>query len=163
MKSRYFLLGMLVAAVALIADQASKWALMDILRLPEAPIDVLPFFRLVMVWNQGVSFGMFADAGDMRRWVLIGVSLTIVCVLLAWLWRAEKPLIAWAIGLIIGGAVGNVVDRGRWGAVADFFYFHYEQFYWPAFNIADSTIFIGVVLLCWDSIVLSKNSDSKAL
>lgn len=147
--------GLLVAVAAFILDQLSKIWIVDHLRLAdiENGIEILPVFRLVMVWNYGISFGMFSDGGDARRWLLIGVALVITTVMLLWMWKSRHGLMSLALGLVIGGAMGNVIDRLRWGAVADFFYFHYEEWYWPAFNIADSSIFIGVVLLCWDSIV----------
>ena len=153
--ARQLRLGLLVAVAAFILDQLSKIWIVDYLRLAdiENGIEILPVFRLVMVWNYGISFGMFSDGGDMRRWLLIGVALVITAVMLIWLWKSRHGLMSLALGLVIGGAMGNVIDRLRWGAVADFFYFHYEEWYWPAFNIADSSIFIGVVLLCWDSIV----------
>lgn len=153
--ARQLRLGLLVAVAAFILDQLSKIWIVDHLRLAdiENGIEILPVFRLVMVWNYGISFGMFSDGGDMRRWLLIGVALVITTVMLLWLWKSRHGLMSLALGLVIGGAMGNVIDRLRWGAVADFFYFHYEEWYWPAFNIADSSIFIGVVLLCWDSIV----------
>lgn len=152
---RQLRIGLLVAVLAFFLDQLSKLWIVDHLRLAdiEGGIELLPIFRLVMVWNYGISFGMFADGGDMRRWLLIGVALAITAVMVVWLWKSRHGMMSLALGLVVGGALGNVIDRLRWGAVADFFYFHYEKWYWPAFNIADSSIFIGVVLLCWDSIV----------
>lgn len=153
---RHLRLGFIYATLVFFLDQASKLWFVDKLRLAEISggIDIFPFFKLVMVWNYGISFGMFSNSDDTsRRWILIGVALIITTFMLVWLWKADKGLLTLGLGLVIGGAIGNVVDRLRWGAVADFFYFHYEEWYWPAFNIADSAIFIGVVLLCWDSIV----------
>jgi signal peptidase II len=153
---RHTRFGLLYAVVAFVADQLSKLWLVDHLRLADYPqgIEVVPFFKLIMVWNYGISFGMFADAHDAtRRWLLIAVAIAITLAMLVWLWRIRTGLLSLALGLVIGGAVGNIIDRLRWGAVADFFYFHYQEWYWPAFNIADSAIFIGVVLLCWESIV----------
>lgn len=153
-------IGLLCAFTAFVADQLSKLWLVDYFHLAEVQggIDVLPFFKLVMVWNYGISFGMFSDDGMGRRWILIAVALAITAIMLRWLWKSRNGLLSLALGLVIGGALGNVVDRLRWGAVADFFYFHYEEWYWPAFNIADSAIFIGVVLLCWESIVNPEKS-----
>ncbi|MGB1540505.1 MAG: signal peptidase II [Rickettsiales bacterium] len=154
-------IGLVMALVTIVLDQLSKWFFLEVMRLPDASIDVLPIFKLVMVWNQGVSFGMFADEGDGRRWMLIIFSLVIVTVLFQWLRRATNWQAAYGLGLVIGGALGNVIDRLRFGAVADFFYFHYEKWYWPAFNIADAAIFIGVVLLCWEGMVSS--GDKKEM
>lgn len=153
--ARQLRLGLIVAVVAFVLDQLSKLWIVDLMHLADnrAGIEILPFFKLVMVWNYGISFGMFADAGDTRRWGLIAVALAITVLMTVWLWKSRHGLMSLALGLVIGGALGNVIDRLRWGAVADFFYLHYEDWYWPAFNIADSAIFIGVVLLCWDSIV----------
>lgn len=150
--SPYFIRGVCLALCIFLIDQLSKYLLVDRLSGGEV-IEVLPFFKLVMVWNYGISFGLFADGGDLRKFLLVGVAAVITLCMLIWLWRARSWLLTFALAFIIGGAVGNVVDRFRWGAVADFFYFHYESWYWPAFNIADSGIFIGVVLLCWESIV----------
>lgn len=143
----------ITSLITLLADQISKWWFIYELRLPDREIILLPFFKLVMVWNYGVSFGMFADKAESQKWLLSGLALAIIAVLLYWLKSAENKLVALAVGLVAGGAIGNVIDRMRFGAVADFFYLHYEDFYWPAFNIADSAIFIGVVLLCWESMV----------
>lgn len=153
---RHLRLGLVVAVVAFLLDQASKLWFVDHLKLAEIEggIEVFPVFKLVMVWNYGVSFGMFSNGDDAsRRWILIGIAAIITLFMLIWLWKSRDRVLSLGLGLVIGGAIGNVVDRLRWGAVADFFYFHYEEWYWPAFNIADSAIFIGVVLLCWDSIV----------
>ncbi len=143
----------ITSLITLLADQISKWWFIYELRLPDREIILLPFFKLVMVWNYGVSFGMFADKAESQKWLLSGLALAIIAILLYWLKSAENKLVALGVGLVVGGAIGNVIDRMRFGAVADFFYLHYEDFYWPAFNIADSAIFIGVVLLCWESMV----------
>lgn len=158
--TRQFYFGLLLALVIFIADQASKFALVDMLiARGHEGIDVLPFFKLVMVWNQGISFGMFSDGGEMRKYLLIGMALVITALMVGWMWRVQTRLLTTALAFVIGGALGNVIDRFRWGAVADFFYFHHGEWFWPAFNIADSAIFIGVVLLCWESIV---NPEKKS-
>lgn len=151
-------IGLIVAVIVFLADQFCKLYMVDGVNIGamEGGIEVLPFFKLVMVWNYGISFGMFADADEWRKFFLIGVAVSITLVMLYWLLKAQNWQSACGLGLVIGGAMGNVVDRFRWGAVADFFYFHYESWYWPAFNIADAAIFLGVVLLCWDSV---KHSD----
>lgn len=149
-------IGIATALAAFLADQASKWYLLavaDIAHRP--PIEVTPFFNLVMVWNQGVSFGMLASHN--QPYPLIALSLIICAFLVRWLWTTSITWVAAAIGLVIGGALGNIVDRLRYGAVADFFDFYIKNLHWPAFNIADSCIFIGVVLLCVDSMVVARN------
>lgn len=154
-----FCLAFALALGGLIADQASKWWMLDKVGIASRPpIEITSFFNLVMVWNKGISFGMFA--GQEAAWFLIIMALVIVAVLLVWLARCRERLIAAAIGLIVGGALGNVIDRLRFGAVADFFDFHLMGYHWPAFNIADSLIFIGVVLLCWDS-MFRAHSEKK--
>jgi len=140
------------AIVLLVADQASKAVLIDLFDgMPGRGMEVLPFFNLVMVWNRGVSFGMFGDSA-LAPWVLVLVSLAIVAGLLIWIRRLEHVWTAIALGGIVGGAVGNVIDRLRYGAVADFFDFHVGGWHWPAFNIADAGIVIGVGMLMLDSI-----------
>ena len=139
-----------VAVLAIAIDQLVKWYCISVLGLNDdgrEPIIVTGFFKLVMVWNYGISFGMLAHPGTYVPWFLKGVALVISGVVA---WLAYKSAYRWeqvAYGLIIGGALGNVIDRVRFGAVADFFYFHIGEHYWPAFNIADAAIFCGVALL----------------
>ena len=141
-------LGLLIALAVLAADQAAKWAALALLAPPAAPIAVTPFFNLVLVWNRGVSFGMFGgqDAAYLP-WVFVALALAIVAFLLTWLRRAPDGLTATALGLVIGGALGNVVDRLRFGAVVDFLDFHVAGYHWPAFNLADAAICVGAGLL----------------
>jgi signal peptidase II len=147
-------LGLGVALAAIVLDQVTKAVLIGYLSGQAGPVVLGPFLDLVMVWNRGVSFGLFnsAAAGDIQRWLLIVLSLGIVALLGAWLWSERDRLLAAALGLIIGGALGNVIDRLRFGAVADFFYFHVGAYYWPAFNVADSAIVLGVGALLYDSL-----------
>lgn len=149
--------GLLLAAVILVADQASKYYMLEILRLPEVGhIPLLaagPFgFDLTMVWNRGVTFGMFAGDSPWTQIVLGAVALVIAAVLLRWMARAETRGIALALGAIIGGAVGNVIDRVRFGAVADFLDAHAWGWHWYVFNIADAAIVLGVVTLVADAL-----------
>ena len=148
-----------MAFVIIVMDQLSKWLMLSVVDIANRPpIEVTPFFNLVMVWNYGVSFGMLSQPGTNVVYFLIGVAFIMVGVLLFWLWRATDRWVASAIGLIIGGALGNVVDRFLYGAVADFFDFHVAGYHWPAFNIADSAIFIGVALLLWDGLFRSTST-----
>jgi signal peptidase II len=145
-KSNYKLLAALYATFVLIVDQVSKWWILENVLSPERPfIEVTSFFNLVMVWNTGVSFGLFSQHN--QPLILIAVASIIVIILLIWLMKNDSKLVAIALGLVIGGAVGNIIDRFRYGAVADFLDVHIGGYHWPAFNIADSSIFIGVVLL----------------
>jgi lipoprotein signal peptidase len=146
-----------MAAAILIADQASKFYMLEILRLPEVRhIPLLaagPFgFDLTMVWNRGVTFGMFAGDEAWTQIALGAVALVIAAILLRWMARAETRGIALALGAIIGGAVGNVIDRVRFGAVADFLDAHAWGWHWYVFNIADAAIVLGVVTLVADAL-----------
>jgi len=150
--NRVVRMGLGLALLVLGLDQATKWWIIETVMLPPRVIPVTPFFNLVMGWNRGVSFGMFNQHGPFNAWIFSGLALVIVGILLVWLWRAEGRLIGAAIGLIVGGALGNVVDRLRFGAVADFLDFHVAGYHWPAFNVADSGITIGAALLLADAL-----------
>lgn len=152
--------GLIIAGLTTVLDQASKWWLMDLLEKAGGPIDLLPVFRLVMVWNPGISFGMFQSATVWAPWALSGLALVIVLVLVRWLVRAETGFVATALGLVIGGAVGNVIDRMVWGKVADFFDFYVGTWHWPAFNIADAAIVIGAAILVLDGLFASRGRDT---
>lgn len=153
LKGQGFIVGLVVALVVLVLDQLSKWLVVTRLVTPEQPVvEVFPFFHLVMVWNHGISFGMFA--AFRQPMVLTAVSVIIVGILLIWLHKNTSMLLACALGLIIGGAVGNMWDRLHYGAVVDFLDFAIAGYHWPAFNIADSAIFIGVVLLSFSSMFM---------
>lgn len=136
----------LLLLLLLAADQASKWYLLHDYNIAErAPVVITSFFNLVMVWNPGVSFGMLAEQD--ARWFLTGLALGISMILLFWLWRTHERMLPWALALIISGAVGNAIDRIQYGAVADFFDVHISGYHWPAFNIADSAIVCGALLM----------------
>jgi signal peptidase II len=143
--------GLGLAAVVLVLDQATKWWMLEVVGIAlRPPIEVTPFFNLVMVWNRGVSFGLFAHEAEVMPYVLSGVAVAISVALFVWLARAERRWIAAAIGLVVGGAVGNVIDRLRFGAVADFFDLHVAGWHWPAFNVADAAIVVGVGMILLD-------------
>ncbi len=152
--------GLLVSLAVLILDQASKFLLIDLMAQHPDGIEVTSFFRLVMVWNPGVSFGMFAG-GEITKWILIGLSLAISAVLVVWLKRVQKTYLAIALGTVIGGALGNIADRFLYGKVADFFDFDLIFMRWPAFNIADMAIVIGVFVLLLENLLFDKNSDKN--
>jgi signal peptidase II len=124
-----------------------------------APVQITPFFNIVTVWNTGISFGMLDDTGYNLTYLLIGVALAITFGLGIWLWREQGRLAMAALALVIGGALGNLVDRVRLGAVFDFLDFHVAGYHWPAFNLADSCVVIGVALLVIDSIVLRSTTS----
>lgn len=146
-------LGLTVAVLLVGLDQLTKWVALDVLDLAARPILVTPFFNLVMVWNRGVSFGMLNSVGELAPWLLSGFSLGVVIGLLFWLRRSEHPLMAIGLGLVIGGAIGNVIDRLRYGAVVDFLDFHLAGYHWPAFNMADAGICVGAGLILVDGLL----------
>ena len=146
-------LGLVIALVVLVLDQLTKWAALDLLDLPARSIAVTPFFNLVMVWNRGVSFGMLTGIAAITPWLLSGLALGVVIGLLFWLRQSAHPLIAVGLGMVIGGAFGNVVDRLRYGAVVDFLDFHVAGYHWPAFNVADAGICVGAGLILVDGLL----------
>jgi signal peptidase II len=156
-------LGLAVAAAALVLDQITKLYFYDLMvEGGSRAIAVLPFFNLVTVWNYGISFGMFNNGSAGPSIIFVVLALAIVVALMFWLRSVSHPLVATALGLVIGGAVGNVIDRLRFGAVFDFLDFHLGGWHWPAFNVADAAISIGVVLLCIDALFLSPRSAKRA-
>lgn len=145
-------LGLLVALPVIVLDQLTKWWMLAVVLNPPKVITVTEFFNIVLVWNRGVSFGMFGSDSSWGPILLSTIALAISVVLVVWLRRVDSRLTAAAIGLVLGGALGNVVDRLRFGAVADFLDFHAFGYHWPAFNVADSAISIGVGLLLYDGL-----------
>lgn len=143
-------LGLSVAAVIFAADQALKLWILFIYDLPaRGRVAVLPFLDLVMVWNRGISYGLFQQEGLAGRLVLLAISVAACVFIFFWLRRNVPRLEAWALGLILGGAAGNAVDRFAYGAVADFVLLYAGGFEWYVFNIADAAIVVGVVLLLY--------------
>jgi signal peptidase II len=146
-------LGLGVAAIALIADQVSKvWMLYAYDIGAKGVVTVTPFFDLVLVWNRGVSYGLLPQDSDLGRWALILFAFAAALALVIWLARVTSPLAAAAMGLVIGGAGGNAIDRILYGAVADFFSFHAYGYQWYIFNIADAAIVAGVIGLLYESV-----------
>jgi signal peptidase II len=154
-------LGLCVAAVVIVLDQLSKAAVLAFLAHDglDDGTRVAPFFNLVLTFNRGVSFGLFnATGGGLDALLFSLVAAAIVAGLIWWLSRAATPLLAVAIGLIVGGAIGNVVDRIRLGAVVDFLDFHLGSWHWPAFNFADSAICVGVAAMLLDGLLLQRQT-----
>lgn len=142
----------LLAALVVLLDQASKYIILEQVMRPPRVIEVTGFFNLVLAWNPGVSFSLFASDDPRAPWLLTGHALAIVTGLILWLVRLARVgrangWIAAGTGLVAGGALGNVIDRLRFGAVADFLDFHLAGFHWPAFNLADFCITTGVILI----------------
>ncbi|NDF11878.1 MAG: signal peptidase II [Proteobacteria bacterium] len=155
-------LGLWVAALIFALDQGHKWYMISVLDIADkSPILLLPFFSLVMVWNPGISFGMFGGL-DYSHYIFTGLAVAISGFLVFWLRSVTQTVSATAIGFIIGGALGNAVDRLRFGAVADFLDFHVGMHHWPAFNIADASIFTGAVILCIHSIWFTEEERKPA-
>ena len=169
--------GVIIGFLALLLDQAHKYYMLYIVQMPNEfaagmpvlksggrVIEVTDFFNLVMVWNKGVSFGILnaKEVADYQPIMLTAFALTIITLLFLWLRKAEKKLEATALGLVIGGALGNVIDRVVYGAVADFLDFHIANKHWPAFNIADSAISVGVFLLVIDTLLDIKRKSKEA-
>lgn len=144
--------GAAIAVLVLALDQVSKWWILTDVMNPPRIIEVTPFFNIVLAWNRGVSFGMFAGDSAWGPWLLTGLAGVIVIALAVWLWRTPSRLSVAALGLIIGGAVGNVVDRLNHGAVVDFLDVHAAGWHWPAFNVADSAICVGAAILVLESL-----------
>jgi len=152
---------LLLFAGLLVLDQASKQAVLEAFGTGGA-LAVTPFLNLVLVWNPGVSFGLLAGLGDARPGLLVAVTVAIAALLAVWLWREERRLPRTALVLVLAGAVGNLIDRVRFGAVVDFLDFHWAGYHWPAFNVADSAIVIGAGLLLLDGLVPRRAPVSQA-
>lgn len=149
-------LGVVTGLIVLAADQLSKWWILNGLKLPElGQVKLLPVLNLTMVRNTGVTFGLLNGLGDWGHVVLSAVALAVVIALGVWLYRAENKMVALAVGAIAGGAIGNVIDRIRFGWVVDFIQAHIDtrwgDYSWYVFNIADAAIVCGVAALILDA------------
>lgn len=184
---KHFLLGLVLVFSIVFADQYSKWLVLDMLRTtpPSAngfiqwfttpdkiaffvneretfkTITLAPMLNLVVVWNQGISFGLFDSNSPGTAFVLIGISMAASVLMLIWMAMTAKKLVALPLALIIGGAVSNTLDRIRFGAVADFIDVHAGQWHWPAFNLADSSIVAGAALLLLESFMSERKNNAK--
>jgi signal peptidase II len=141
-----------LSLLALVLDQASKLAVDSAMRLYES-ISIMPFFNLTYVHNTGAAFSFLAQAGGWQRWLFAGLALVISVAITIWITRlkSNEKLLAIALSLVLGGAVGNLIDRVAYGYVIDFLDVYYQDWHWPAFNIADSAICIGVFLMLLES------------
>ena len=144
---------LLLALLVLVLDQASKAWVMAVFQ-PYEVVPVLPVFNLTLVFNEGAAFSFLSNAGGWQRWFFVGLTSLISLGLLVWLLRLEagERLTGLALALILGGALGNLVDRLRLGRVTDFLDFHWQGWHWPAFNLADSAITLGVMLMLLASV-----------
>lgn len=179
---KFFMFGMFLICVIIFLDQYTKWLVMETMLRVEGDtpgffdwfttrqtleyftdqrevynnIELTSFLNFVMVWNEGISFGLFDNPDDFESGqnmsiVFIGLALVVSILMIVWLALARGRMLAWALSLIVGGAIGNVIDRVRFGAVADFVDVHVSGMHWPAFNLADSAIAIGALLLVIDT------------
>jgi signal peptidase II len=150
-------LGLAIAAVTFVLDQATKLYTLFVIDLPlREPIRLAPFLDLIVVWNRGISYGLFQQHTEFGRWMLILVSIIASLALSIWIRRTASRWLAASLALIVGGALGNVVDRLAYGAVFDFIHFHIGSFSWYVFNVADAAIVAGVAGLLYDSFVLDR-------
>lgn len=148
-----------LAALVLLLDQATKAWVLASFRLMESQ-SVTSFFNLVLVYNSGAAFSFLAGAGGWQKWFFVILALGISLWLLSLLRRhAQERLLPTSLSLILGGAIGNVVDRLRFDAVVDFLDFHLAGYHWPAFNVADSAISVGVALMLWHQFRYGKDTE----
>jgi lipoprotein signal peptidase len=151
-------IAIILMSLVIIVDQISKWYVLHVMNAEAGqPIPVISNFNVTLVHNRGVTFGLLNNLN--HEWVtdgLIAVAVLVVLVLGRWMWRTSSTLVCVALGAIMGGAVGNIMDRVRYGAVVDFLDVYYKNYHWPSFNVADSMIVCGVGLLLIDSMVRAK-------
>ena len=148
-----------IAFIGFILDQYTKYAVMDCFTLYES-VQVLPFFNFTYVHNYGAAFSFLSDAGGWQRYFFTAIAAVVSCVIVWWLYHSPRSqrLLPVAFAFILGGAAGNLYDRLVHGYVIDFLHLYYETYDWPAFNIADSVIFIGAALLILDMFI---NNDAE--
>lgn len=160
MKIAYFT----ISIVTIILDQVTKWIASANLAMHD-PVPVMPSFNFTLMHNYGAAFSFLSDAGGWQRWFFTIVAAVISVVLIVWIVRL-KPHEKWlgiGLSLVLGGAIGNLIDRVSYGYVVDFIQWYYDRFYWPAFNIADSAIFVGTgILLCSTFFVKEEEQEVTA-
>ncbi|MDG1462509.1 MAG: signal peptidase II [Gammaproteobacteria bacterium] len=152
----------LVGAV-IVLDQLTKWMVVDAFELNQR-INMAPFFDLVRLHNTGAAFSLFAEASGWQRWFFTALAFIVSVVIIWWQWHLPKDqhrILSLGLALILAGALGNVIDRMIYGYVIDFLLFYIGDYSWPAFNVADSAIFVGVVLVMWDHLILEKKRGGR--
>lgn len=164
-------LGVVVAAVAVVVDQVSKYVIVEHVMRPEGVvgtpyltsklIPLIPFFQLRLSWNPGISFSMFNSGDSTTTAILLVVQITVSLVLIWWLRSLESRWLQVACGLVIGGALGNVIDRAMFGAVADFLDFYVGEWHFPTFNVADSCISVGAAMWLLDAVLARPHDAAK--
>jgi signal peptidase II len=162
--SRTRKLGLTALILTLLADQGSKlWVLFGLGLQQGGAVDLGPLVTLVYTWNRGISFSLFQQEEALGRWLLTAFMLTAAIALTVWLWRTKASIVAIGLGLIVGGALGNAIDRIAHGAVFDFIRLDLKFFVWPTiFNIADAAIVVGVAFLLYDSLLNERGSAAKS-
>lgn len=156
-------LGYGLAGAVFILDQLSKYWILEIVRLPERGfVEVLSFFRLTFVGNVGVSMGLFAAGTEMSRWALTIVTVGIAGAVAVWIAREKQRPEVLALGLVLGGALGNIVDRVRFGYVVDFLHFFWREYSFWVFNVADAAITLGVLILLARALTAPKEAKTDA-
>jgi len=142
-----------VTLLVIVLDQVSK-QLAEHYLVFHNPVPIIPFFNLTLSYNTGAAFSFLSEAGGWQRWFFIGLALLVSVVILFWLHKltTQDKWVAIALSLVLGGAIGNVIDRVLFGHVIDFLHLYYQQWSWPIFNIADSAISVGVAILLIDSL-----------
>ncbi|MBQ8870243.1 MAG: signal peptidase II [Alphaproteobacteria bacterium] len=154
-------LGLIVAFAVFFSDQLSKWFVQGYFDNIHSPQAFGSFFNLVEAWNTGVSFSMFNDGGILGMVVLSLFAIGVIVFLLMWLKKEDDKVVQLSLGFIIGGALGNVVDRIRFGAVYDFLDFYYNNWHWPAFNLADAFICTGAFIIILHGMIKAKSNIKK--
>ena len=157
-----FLRYLVIATITLLLDQLSKWSALSNLKMG-VPEQVLPFMNWLLLFNPGAAFSFLAQGSGWQRWFFTAIGLA-ACIYIIWLIRKSQndKLLCIALSLILGGALGNVLDRLMYGAVVDFIDLHYANWHWPAFNIADSAICIGAALIIWGELRKSFGKSSQS-
>jgi len=155
-----------ISAVVLIVDQVSKWLITANLQLQEIS-EIVPSLKFRLLHNEGAAFSLFSEAGGWQRWFFTAIAITVSGAIVVWIYRLQQHerWKAVSLTLILGGALGNVIDRIRLGYVVDFIEVYYGQWSWPAFNVADSAISVGAVMLVIEAIreiYLNKAKQSDA-
>ncbi len=152
--------GFLLALGVFILDRVSKYWVVDVIGLEKnGPLDLLSFFELRFVENTGISLGLFQMDGDLGKYFLIAVTGAVSIVVAVWLWRATTGLLRAGLGLVLGGALGNIWDRFEYGGVADFLHFYLGDWSFYIFNVADAAITTGILLLLWDALLLTQKKN----
>lgn len=142
---------LILSGVVVVSDQITKYLASDAMRLYDT-IEIAPFFNFTLLHNTGAAFSFLSDASGWQRWFFVVLALFVSVVILVWMWRLQRDekWVGVGLALILGGAIGNVIDRLIHGYVVDFIDVYYQTWHWPAFNIADSAITCGAIFLIWD-------------